>query len=221
MNIYYVYAYLRKESSNTASASTPYYIGKGSGKRAWKKHAYVPVPIDPALIVICENNLTEIGALAIERRLIKWYGRKDLGTGILNNRTDGGDGVSGKSEEIRKQMSKIHSGKIVSEETRKKKSQSSKGQIPWNKGKKNVQVAWNKGLKKENDERVAQYSKTLTGKSGHTPWNKDIVGISEETRIKMKKSAKNRPPISEETRKKLSEAMKKVRASKKLNSISE
>ena len=38
-------------------------------------------------------------------------------------------------------------GQSRSEETKKKISQSKKGNIPWNKGKKGLQVPWNKGLK--------------------------------------------------------------------------
>jgi hypothetical protein len=113
---YYVYAYLRK------SDHTPYYIGKGKGQRAWAKDHNVRIPDDPLRIIIIESGLTDIGALAIERRLIRWYGRKDLGTGILRNVSNGGDGCEGRiqTEHTRKLIGIANSKREWTDESRNK-----------------------------------------------------------------------------------------------------
>lgn len=141
MFIYYVYAYLRLDSS-------PYYIGKGKGNRAFSKNHNVHVPIDRNRVLFLETNLSNIGALALERRYIRWYGRKDNNTGILRNLTDGGDGAAGEdnpmyeskrfgklnpffgkkhTEETKTKIRRKSSLRVISEDTRIKMSNSQRG----------------------------------------------------------------------------------------------
>ena len=160
MNIYpsgfYIYAYLREDGS-------PYYIGKGYKRRAYDKKHGVRIPKNKKFIYVMEQNLTELGALALERRYIRWYGRKDIGTGILRNRTDGGEGTSGfiRPEEANEKLRKAKTGKkrkpfsdewkhklgnsmrdkTHSEETRSKMSSSQKGRVFTDEHKKNMSLS--------------------------------------------------------------------------------
>ena len=121
---YYVYLYLREDL-------TPYYVGKGKGKRAFVKQRVTSPPVDTNLIHIVACNLLESDAFLLEIKLIAEYGRKDIGTGILHNRTNGGDGPSGRimSAEQKLIVSSTHKGKIVSDATKQKLSIARKNRI--------------------------------------------------------------------------------------------
>lgn len=70
---------------------TPYYIGKGKGDRIHHPNHSVNLPPQNRRIFIKEN-LSENEAFSEEIKLISFYGRKDLGTGILRNKSEGGRG---------------------------------------------------------------------------------------------------------------------------------
>lgn len=124
--MFYTYAYLREDG-------TPYYIGKGSGGRLTSRHkrkgAGVRVPSEDRILVL-KDGLTEQQALAHEVYLISVLGRKDLGTGILRNLTDGGEGVSGMkhSAETKERIRQITTGVKQSEETVAKRVAKNRGQ---------------------------------------------------------------------------------------------
>jgi hypothetical protein len=133
-----------------------FYVGIGrSKKRAYSKysrnkHWESTVKKYGHIVQIIMDDLSWEEACSAEIYLIKSFGRKDLGGGILVNMTNGGEGVENISTESREKMrkakigfvpwnkgiktkplskehrekiSKIHLGKIVSEETKKKISE--------------------------------------------------------------------------------------------------
>jgi hypothetical protein len=197
-NRFYTYAYLREDR-------TPYYIGKGSRNRAYykSKSGYILPPKEKNRIIFLKQNLTEQEAFKHEIYMIAVFGRKDLGTGILHNRTDGGDGASGlirseewkrkqtkakkgkyagenhprwnkkHTKESKEKMSKVKKGKSYSEETKRKQSEKRKGQNNPNYGKK----WWNDG--KGNNKMSIE----CPGKG----W---ILGVSEDVKRKNSESTK-------------------------------
>lgn len=185
-HMFYVYAYLRK------SDNTPYYIGKGKDNRISAKH-HINVPKDKSHIVFLETNLTEIGAFALERRYIRWYGRKDLGTGILRNRTDGGEGSSGRivSNEEKEHMSKIMAGRPGTRLGKKNTEEHNKKISIANTGK----ISPLTGISRS-PEVVEKIAKSNTGKKR-----------SEETKKKLSESHKGKTQ-SEDSNKKRSVALK-------------
>jgi len=124
-NRFYTYAYLREDR-------TPYYIGKGQGNRVCKRNkSDIKPPKDNSRIIILKQNLTEEQSFRHEMYMIAVFGRKNNGTGILHNKTDGGEGISGLviSDEHREKLSltkkgnQLWLGRTHSEETKKKMSE--------------------------------------------------------------------------------------------------
>lgn len=105
-----------------------FYVGIGCEQRPYSKwyrnrfwHNVVKKYPDYGVEIVAEG-LSWFVACELEKYLIAYYGRRDLGTGTLVNLTDGGDGVKGivVTQETRRKMSVANKGRVVTEETRQK-----------------------------------------------------------------------------------------------------
>ena len=209
MNEFYTYAYLRKDK-------TPYYIGKGKEDRIYSKQKNINLPRDKSRIIYLKQNLTEEEAFKHEIYMIAVFGRKDNGTGILRNKTDGGEGASGaiRGDEFRRKISETLKGHVVLEETRRKICEAQKGKTHSEETKRKMSEAqkgktsWNKG-KTHSEQTRKKISETLKGKT-HSEETKKRMSFtgkthSEETKKRMSEAHKN---PSEEIRRKISDANK-------------
>ena len=185
MNIYYVYQYLRSKDSDRGKAGTPYYVGKGCRQRAWDKKRSVRLPSDKSLIILVAEHLTESEAFELEKALIKQWGRLDIGTGILRNKTDGGEGSSGliRSNESNEKTSKALIGRSQSQKTRDKIGKSNKGKKRSHEQRQKLSESL-RGIKKKNPRSAEYREKQRQSQQGHP--------VSEEVRKRMSESAKLR-----------------------------
>jgi hypothetical protein len=126
--MYYTYLWLRDDG-------TAYYVGKGSGDRAYTSDAHgVHKPVAVERIVIYPAQ-SEAEAFENEVALIWYYGRKDLGTGCLRNLTDGGENPPNwkgkkRSEHHRKATSAAKKGKPPTKAQRLAVTESNKRRTP-------------------------------------------------------------------------------------------
>lgn len=185
---FYVYLWLRSKDSEHGPKFSPYYVGKGRGKRALEKCGRtVPAPRDSSYIAFVQEGLTETEAFSLEIYCIQLYGRIDLGTGILRNRTDGGEGTS---------------GAVVSEETRRKLSEMRRGENHYAWGKRGeLSPRWGKPRSEETKRKM---SEARQGEK-HPLWGKKH---SEETKRKMSETRTGKI-FSEEARRNMKLAQAK------------
>jgi hypothetical protein len=180
---FYSYLWLR------ATEDTPWYVGKGSGNRAYQRCKGHWAPKDRSRIFIFPQD-SEADAFESERSLIWLFGRKDLGSGCLHNTSDGGEGGSNptastrakqsqaklgnkinlgmkRSLAARARMAEAHKGKCASFETRAKQSAAAKNKP------KSSEHAVNIGLAVKQWRATKKYS----------AWNKGIKMPSVSTKM--------------------------------------
>jgi hypothetical protein len=192
---YYTYAYLREDK-------TPYYIGKGKGNRIYDKRKTTKPPKDKSRIIYLKQNLTEEEAFKHEIYMISIFGRKDLGTGILHNRTDGGEGASGVLQSEKTNLKRSNALKNLSEEIRRKISEAAR------KGENHPMYG-----RTHSEESRRNMSDAHKGKTFSEEHKRKIIEglkgrhVSEDTRRKISEANKGKTH-SEKSKRKMSEARK-------------
>ena len=180
-----------------STSALPFYVGKGCGKRMFqhlvpssygrpgRKNRIIEKAIRQGVEVIPEilhDNLTEDEAMELEKLYISVLGRTDIGTGILANHTDGGEGRSGykPSPETRVKMGSANRGKKMSSEKKRKISASLKGNIIPQEARAKISIA-NRGKTRtpETRKRISESQKGKTRKEGvrknsmYGQWNRN------------------------------------------------
>ena len=171
MKSFYTYMWLREDGS-------PYYVGKGTGNRAfdWRKRLGNPPPRNRIVIYPADS---EQDAFKAEIALIWHYGRKDLGTGILRNLSNGGENPP-----------RNQGGRKHSEAPKEKIRRSLVGKDNHQLGRKRTEATLEK-LRKAQEE------------------NPPMLGRQHTTETKLKIGEKHKGKfITEEHRRKISEARK-------------
>ena len=166
--MFYTYVWLREDG-------TPYYVGKGSGNRAYSKdHRHGVPPLGRIIFYIAKD---EVDAFETEVALIWYYGRKDLGTGCLRNLTNGGENPPSPkgrvwSKESRERLSESAKTRTYTEKEREKMSESAKirQRAPLSADTRSRISDANKGKVMSADARL----KMSLSRLGKAPWNKGL-----------------------------------------------
>lgn len=182
-----------------ASDAAVFYVGKGSGDRAWNhrgrnKWWHRIVNKHGLLVAIYKDGLSEPCAFSLERMMIRSV------KGRLCNMTNGGEGPSGlvHTEESRRKMSLSHSGeknhfygKTHSPEVKKRMSEAKKGKPgPKLSPEARAKIAAANTGRKMSDEARAKMRTAWIGRE-----------ITDEWRANMSKARKGKPHSPEHVKK--------------------
>lgn len=167
--MYYTYCYLTEEGK-------PYYVGKGCGDRAYDPNHSVSLPPRERILIL-KDRLTEEEAFRHEVYMIEILGRKNQGTGPLENMTKGGKQPPVFTKHSEETKSKMRQRKH-SEETKRKIGAKSKARMTEHEKHKLSELWKGRPLTQETKDKL---SMSLKG-----------IKRSDETKRKMSEAAKKR-----------------------------